>query len=75
MTSFGDDGEILDGIVKRSRGEIRRMCSLKVTSCTTIPTPLPSTCYAFVKFIKGEGFVTTSFTNDNTKFYMFISNY
>ena len=38
MTSFGDDGEILDGIVTRSRGEIRRMCSLKVTSCTTTPS-------------------------------------
>ncbi|KAK7853969.1 putative boron transporter 2 [Quercus suber] len=36
--SFADDGEILDGIVTRSRGEIRRMCSLKVTSCTATPS-------------------------------------
>ncbi|KAK4569287.1 hypothetical protein RGQ29_004620 [Quercus rubra] len=33
-----DDGEILDGIVTRSRGEIRRMCSLKLTSCTATPS-------------------------------------
>ncbi|XP_059448553.1 probable boron transporter 2 isoform X5 [Corylus avellana] len=32
--SFARDGEILDGIITRSRGEIRRTCSLKVTSCT-----------------------------------------
>ncbi|KAL4643260.1 hypothetical protein ACB092_02G080500 [Castanea dentata] len=36
--SFADDGEILDGIVTRSRGEIRRMCSLKLTSCTATPS-------------------------------------
>ncbi|KAJ6429575.1 hypothetical protein OIU84_021053 [Salix udensis] len=30
--SFADDGEILDGIITRSRGEIKRMCSPKVTS-------------------------------------------
>ncbi|XVF28151.1 hypothetical protein REPUB_Repub15cG0004300 [Reevesia pubescens] len=35
-TSFADDGEILDGMITRSRGEIRRVCSLK-----TLPqTPL-----------------------------------
>ncbi|KAG7991102.1 hypothetical protein I3843_02G058600 [Carya illinoinensis] len=36
--SFADDGEILDGIVTRSRGEIRRMCSLNITSCTATPS-------------------------------------
>ncbi|KAF5452206.1 hypothetical protein F2P56_027233 [Juglans regia] len=36
--SFADDGEILDGMVTRSRGEIRRMCSLKVTSCNATPS-------------------------------------
>ncbi|KAB5544610.1 hypothetical protein DKX38_012722 [Salix brachista] len=30
--SFADDGEILDGIITRSRGEIKRTCSPKVTS-------------------------------------------
>lgn len=33
-TSFADHGEILDGMVTRSRGEIRRMCSLKFSSCS-----------------------------------------
>ena len=33
-SSFASDGEILDGMVTRSRGEIRRMCSLKHTSCS-----------------------------------------
>lgn len=33
----GDDGEILDGIFTRSRGEIRRTLSSKITSST--PTP------------------------------------
>lgn len=36
--SFARDGEILDGIITRSRGEIRRTCSLKVTSCTATPS-------------------------------------
>ncbi|XWS38893.1 hypothetical protein CRYUN_Cryun18bG0002200 [Craigia yunnanensis] len=35
--SFADDGEILDGMITRSRGEIRRMCSPKVTSSTATP--------------------------------------
>lgn len=35
--SFADNKEIFDGIVTRSRGEIRRMCSLKVTSSTETP--------------------------------------
>lgn len=35
--SFADDGEILDGIITRSRGEIRRTCSLKLTRCTATP--------------------------------------
>ncbi|XP_025886129.1 boron transporter 1 isoform X2 [Solanum lycopersicum] len=34
----GDDGEIMDGMMTRSRGEIRRMCSSKVTSCNATPT-------------------------------------
>lgn len=36
--SFADGGEILDGMVTRSRGEIRRTCSLKVTSDTATPS-------------------------------------
>lgn len=32
--SFADHGEILDGMVTRSRGEIRRTCSLKLSSCS-----------------------------------------
>ncbi|XP_022760747.1 probable boron transporter 2 isoform X2 [Durio zibethinus] len=36
--SFADDGEILDGMITRSRGEIRRMCSPKVTSSTATPS-------------------------------------
>ncbi|OMO58558.1 Bicarbonate transporter, eukaryotic [Corchorus olitorius] len=35
--SFADDGEILDGMITRSRGEIRRMSSLKLTSSTATP--------------------------------------
>ncbi|XP_059642713.1 boron transporter 1-like [Cornus florida] len=35
--SFADDREILDGIITRSRGEVRRICSPKVTSSTTTP--------------------------------------
>ncbi|XP_022722308.1 boron transporter 1-like isoform X3 [Durio zibethinus] len=38
-TSFADDGEILDGMITRSRGEIRRMCSPKeITSSTATPS-------------------------------------
>ncbi|XVF38941.1 hypothetical protein REPUB_Repub20aG0146000 [Reevesia pubescens] len=36
--SFADDGEVLDGMITRSRGEIRRMCSPKVTSATATPS-------------------------------------
>ncbi|PRQ39559.1 putative bicarbonate transporter [Rosa chinensis] len=36
--SFADDGEILDGVMTRSRGEIRHVCSPKVTSSTTTPS-------------------------------------
>ncbi|KAK9161802.1 hypothetical protein Syun_008143 [Stephania yunnanensis] len=36
-TSCVDDREILDGMITRSRGEIRRTCSPKVTSSTTTP--------------------------------------
>ena len=32
MASFADGGEILDGMITRSRGEIRHVCSPKVTS-------------------------------------------
>ncbi|KAM3397963.1 boron transporter 1 isoform X1 [Capsicum galapagoense] len=35
--SFADDGENMDGMMTRSRGEIRRMCSSKVTSCNATP--------------------------------------
>ncbi|XVF62377.1 hypothetical protein PTKIN_Ptkin09bG0003100 [Pterospermum kingtungense] len=36
--SFADDGEILDGMITRGRGEIRRICSPKVTSSTATPS-------------------------------------
>ncbi|XP_038723782.1 probable boron transporter 2 isoform X2 [Tripterygium wilfordii] len=36
--SFANDGEILDGMVTRSRGEIRRMCSPRLTSSTAMPS-------------------------------------
>ncbi|MBA0612624.1 hypothetical protein Godav_013207 [Gossypium davidsonii] len=36
--SFADDGEILDGMFTRSKGEIRRISSLKVTSATATPS-------------------------------------
>lgn len=35
--SFAEDGEILDEMITRSRGEIRRICSPKVTSTTGTP--------------------------------------
>ncbi|KAH7513529.1 hypothetical protein FEM48_Zijuj12G0210000 [Ziziphus jujuba var. spinosa] len=35
--SFASDGEILDGMITRSRGEIRRICSLKLTSSAATP--------------------------------------
>lgn len=35
--SFADGGEILDGIITRSRGEIKHICSPKVTSSSTTP--------------------------------------
>ncbi|KAL3505575.1 hypothetical protein ACH5RR_030957 [Cinchona calisaya] len=35
--AFADDKEILDGVVTRSRGEIRRICSLKVESHGATP--------------------------------------
>ncbi|XP_057963582.1 probable boron transporter 2 isoform X1 [Malania oleifera] len=35
--SFAEDGEILDGMITRSRGEIRRINSPKVTSSTATP--------------------------------------
>lgn len=35
--SFADGGEILDGIITRSRGEIKHMCSPKITSSSTTP--------------------------------------
>uniref|UniRef100_A0A5B7AYS6 Putative HCO3-transporter family isoform 1 n=1 Tax=Davidia involucrata TaxID=16924 RepID=A0A5B7AYS6_DAVIN len=35
--SFADDREILDGMITRSRGEVRCMCSPKVTSSTATP--------------------------------------
>ncbi|CAM8893534.1 unnamed protein product [Rhodiola kirilowii] len=47
-SSFVDDGEILDGIITRGRGEIRRISSTKITSTTATPshdmkyTPSPS---------------------------------
>ncbi|KAE8725388.1 putative boron transporter 3 [Hibiscus syriacus] len=36
--SFADDGEILDGMITRSRGEMRHICSPKVSSSTTTPS-------------------------------------
>ncbi|XP_055818420.1 boron transporter 1-like [Solanum dulcamara] len=62
--SFADDGEIMDGMMTRSRGEIRRMCSSKVTSCNATPARdsvsiqsprLPNKVYSpRVSEIKGE---------------------
>lgn len=37
-SSFVDHGEVLDGIITRGRGEIRRTCSLKMTSSTATPS-------------------------------------
>ncbi|XP_057482990.1 boron transporter 1-like [Actinidia eriantha] len=39
--SFAEDGEILDEMITRSRGEIRRICSPKVTSTTGTPVKDP----------------------------------
>lgn len=39
--AIAEEGEILDGMITRSRGEIRRMCSPKVTSSTATPTTDP----------------------------------
>ncbi|KAK7329615.1 hypothetical protein VNO77_23785 [Canavalia gladiata] len=36
--SFTDGGEILDGIITRSRGEVRRICSPKVMISTATPS-------------------------------------
>ncbi|KAK6118137.1 hypothetical protein DH2020_048121 [Rehmannia glutinosa] len=36
--SFADGGEILDGIITRSRGEVKHMCSPKVTSSSATPS-------------------------------------
>lgn len=36
--SFADDGEVLDGMITRSRGEIRRTCSSKETSSFATPS-------------------------------------
>lgn len=36
--SFADGGEILDGVITRSRGEIKHVCSPKVTSSTATPS-------------------------------------
>ncbi|BFG14856.1 hypothetical protein CerSpe_011300 [Prunus speciosa] len=38
QASFADDGEILDGIVTRSRGEIRHICSPRMASSATTPS-------------------------------------
>lgn len=35
--SFADGGEILDGIITRSRGEIKHICSPRVTSSSSTP--------------------------------------
>ncbi|MCH90992.1 boron transporter 2-like [Trifolium medium] len=37
--SFAEDGEMLDGIITRSRGEVRRICSPKVTSLSSTVKP------------------------------------
>ncbi|KAK3190315.1 hypothetical protein Dsin_029876 [Dipteronia sinensis] len=60
--SFADDGEILDGMVTRSRGEIRRICSLKLTSDSATPIKEFKTFHSFsdkvysprVSELKGE---------------------
>ncbi|GFP93599.1 probable boron transporter 2 [Phtheirospermum japonicum] len=35
--SFADGGEVLDGIITRSRGEVKHICSPKVTSSSSTP--------------------------------------
>lgn len=37
QASFAGEGELLDEIITRSRGEIRRICSPKVMSCSATP--------------------------------------
>ncbi|KAK1387417.1 Boron transporter 2-like [Heracleum sosnowskyi] len=32
--SFADDREIFDGVITRSRGEIRRLCSVNLKGCS-----------------------------------------
>lgn len=39
--SLAEGGEILDEMITRGRGEIRRMCSPKITSSTATPTKDP----------------------------------
>lgn len=36
--SFADDRDILDSMITRGRGEIRRICSLKISSSAGTPT-------------------------------------
>lgn len=35
--SFADEREIFDGVITRSRGEIRRMCSVNLKGCSEKP--------------------------------------
>lgn len=36
--SFADDGEVLDSMITRSRGEIKRVCSPRIRSTSATPT-------------------------------------
>ncbi|KAK1385526.1 Boron transporter [Heracleum sosnowskyi] len=47
--SFTDDREILDDVITRSRGEIRRMCSVKLTGCSEKPRK------SFIKSFSDKG--------------------
>lgn len=38
VASFADNGEIMDGMISRGRGEFRRTCSLKLSSCSSTPS-------------------------------------
>lgn len=50
--SIADDGEILDGIITRSRGEVTRICSPKVMSSTVSVKPFKE----FTTSIQSPGF-------------------
>lgn len=48
--SFADDREIFDDVITRSRGEIRRMCSVKLAGCSEKPRK------SFIKSFSDKGY-------------------